>query len=175
MSLIPSRGCGPCGPRSFPPLWRACTDFPPVAPFYWDVYSAEERIKKICDYLWKTINFTESTAEEVEAWGEQIAALQREFEQFKASGFDDYYKAQVEQWVGERTEYVFDTLARQVHFGLSADGYFIAYIPRSWDEIAFDTGHDYSKDTYGRLILRWEADPAERRPAGSQGPEDARR
>ena len=81
-------------------------DFPPVAPFYWDVYSAEERIKKICDYLWKTINFTESTAEEVEAWGEQIAALQKEFEQFKASGFDDYYKMCIRdrQWTIQTRE-----------------------------------------------------------------------
>lgn len=174
MSPIPSRGCGPCGPRSFPPLWRAYTDFPPVAPFYWDVYSAEERIKKICDYLWKTINFTESTAEEVEAWGERIAALQKEFEQFKASGFDDYYKAQVQQWVNGNTKYIFDTLARQVYFGLSQEGYFTAFIPQSWDEVIFDTGRDCGKDTYGRLILRWEADPSAR-TTYDQEPEDARR
>lgn len=53
---------------------------------------------------------------------------------------------------------------KQVYFGLTDDtysggtGYFVAYIPDSWSEIVFDTGAVYGLDTYGRLILRWDAD-----------------
>ena len=41
-----------------------------------------------------------------------------------------------------------------IFFGLTQDGYLVAYIPDSWNSIIFDTGADYTLDTYGRLILR---------------------
>ncbi len=41
-----------------------------------------------------------------------------------------------------------------IFFGLTQDGYFVAYAPDSWDSVVFDTGSDYTLDTYGRLILR---------------------
>ena len=146
--------------QGFPPLWWAFTDFPPVAPFYWDVYSAEERIKVICDYLWKTINFSEDTAEQFQGVEDALSALQKEFEQFKESGFNDYYQEQVSQWIAENLDYVFTKTAKQVFFGLTQEGYFVAYVPESWDDIIFDTGVNYADDTYGRLILRWETDSA---------------
>lgn len=174
--MIGNKACGPCGtgPRAFPPLWWGFTDFPPVAPFYWDVYSAEERVKALCDYLWKTIHFAEGTAQDVDEIEKQLSDLLAEFEDFKEHGFDDYYRDQVAQWIAQNSKYLFDTLARQVYFGINREGYFVAFIPESWDDIIFDTGRDYSKETYGRLILRWETDPRE--PwTYYQEPEDARR
>ena len=47
---------------------------------------------------------------------------------------------------------------KAVFFGLTTDGHFVAYIPENWSEIVFDTGSDYSLDTYGRLILRMIVD-----------------
>ena len=47
---------------------------------------------------------------------------------------------------------------RMVFFGLTENGYFVAYIPESWREIVFDTGMVYNLDTYGRLILRYDVD-----------------
>ena len=46
---------------------------------------------------------------------------------------------------------------KMVWFGLTQDGYFVAYIPDSWDEITFDTGMIYSEDSYGCLMLKWES------------------
>ena len=118
--MIGNKACGPCGtgPRDFPPLWWGFTDFPPVAPFYWDVYSAEERVKALCDYLWKTIHFAEGTAQDVADIEKQLADLLEEFEDFKEHGFDDYYRDQVAQWIAQNSKYLFDTLARQVYFGI---------------------------------------------------------
>lgn len=144
----------------YAPRWWAFTEFSPVIPkFYWDVYSQEERIKVICEYLWKTICFTENTASNFKAVQDALDQLQKEFDQFKESGFDDYYKEQVKEWIAGNLDFVFRETAKQVFFGLTLDGYFVAYVPQSWDEIVFDTGHVYTEDTYGRLILRWEVEP----------------
>lgn len=48
-----------------------------------------------------------------------------------------------------------------IFFGLTEDGYFVAYIPDSWNSIVFDTGADYTLDTYGRLILRMDVSGSE--------------
>lgn len=146
--------------RKFAPRWWAYTDYTPVIPkFYWDVYSQEERIKTICEYLWKSICFTENTADNFHAVQDALDKLQAEFEKFQESGFNDYYEAQVREWVSENLDYVFTQVAKQVYFGLNLEGYFVAYVPQSWDDIVFDTGHVYSEDTYGRLILRWDTEP----------------
>lgn len=89
---------------------------------------------------------------------QEIEEIKKEFEDFKTHGFDKYYKDQVEKWIKENLDFVFNSVVSQVFFGLTQDGYFVAYVPDSWDDIIFDTGWDYSKDTYGRLILRWNVD-----------------
>lgn len=154
-------GCCDTGDlKKFAPRWWAYTDYTPVIPkFYWDVYSQEERIKAICEYLWKTICFTENTADNFQAVQDALDKLEAEFEKFKESGFDDYYKDQVKDWIADNLEFIYTETVKQVYFGLNLEGYFVAYIPQSWNEIVFDTGHVYAKDTYGRLILRWEVEP----------------
>ena len=142
------------------PLFGAFPGLTPTIPsFYWDVDSQEQRIKELCELLHKCIAFAEATAEHSAEVGEKYDELLAEFEKFKESGFDDYYREQVAEWVQANLEYVFTQTAKQVYFGIDLDGYFNAYVPQSWDDIVFDTGFDPSKDTYGRLILRWEVAP----------------
>lgn len=40
-----------------------------------------------------------------------------------------------------------------VWFGLTDDGYFVAYVPDSWADISFDTIMDYNDVNYGHLVL----------------------
>lgn len=84
--------------------------------------------------------------------------LLKEFEEFKNHGFDDYYRQLVIAWIDSHLDYIFDHVIRQVFFGLTQDGYFVAYIPSSWDEVMFDTGANYSEDNYGCLELYWDTD-----------------
>ena len=48
-------------------------------------------------------------------------------------------------------------MMKMVFFGLTDDGYFVAFIPESWDDIRFfTTGYDYTTDLmpeYGHLVL----------------------
>ena len=69
------------------------------------------------------------------------------------------FKNTFEPWFNEHIDdYLTDALKQQVFFGLTLDGYFVAYIPDSWDEIIFDTGAVYGREDYGRLILKYQVD-----------------
>lgn len=141
------------------PGYLGFTEFTPVIPsLYWDVYSQEQRYHAICEELCKIISYSDFLGKKVNLNTQRIAELVAEFQKFKESGFYDYYAEQIEQWINDNLEWIFKTLAKQVFFGLTLDGYFVAYIPESWDDIVFDTGHVYGADTYGRLILRWDVD-----------------
>ena len=156
--------------RLIPP-YAYWTDFTPVIPsLYWDVYSAEQRYHAICKELGKVICYCDMLGENVNLNAEHIAELVEEFNKFKESGFYDYYAEQIEQWINDNLPWLFRTFAKQVYFGLTLDGHFVAYIPDSWDDIVFDTGMVYGLDTYGRLMLRWDVDDSGE--AVNQRPED---
>lgn len=94
----------------------------------------------------------------IKANSESIEELEKLFEEFKESGFEDYYQEQIEQWIFEHMPEFISETVKMVFFGLTDDGYFCAYIPDSWEDIEFDTGAVYGTYTYGRLILRYDVD-----------------
>lgn len=150
--------CHPKPARYVSPFW-GFTEFTPTIPkLYWNVRSQEQRILRICDMLDRLICYSDYLGDKVQINKDDIEWLKSEFEEFKEHGFDDYYAAQIEQWVNDHLETLYHLLVKQVFFGLTLDGHFVAYIPDSWEDIAFDTGMVYELDTYGRLILRWNVD-----------------
>lgn len=155
-------GCKPCHEpkRSIPSFW-GFTEFTASIPkMYWDVKSQEQRIHRICETINRLICYAGYLGDKGNEFAEELETLANEFEKFKESGFEDYYLAQIEQWVNDHVEELCRLLVKQVYFGLTLDGHFVAYIPESWDDIVFDTGFNYQDDTYGRLILRWDVDNA---------------
>ena len=48
-----------------------------------------------------------------------------------------------------------DCAIKMVFFGLSDDGYFVAFIPNSWDCITFGTILDCESPDYGKLTLSY--------------------
>lgn len=142
-------GFTPLGP--FNPWYMGQT--PVIPKFYWNIKSQEQRIKEICCRLSKLCDYASDLDANEELLRKELEALNKEFEQFKESGFDDYYAEQISQWVQNHMEGIIRDAILMVFFGLTDDGYFCAYIPSSWDDIEFDTGAVYGADDYGRLIL----------------------
>lgn len=141
----------------FTPVGRY-VDFSPstfiIPKMYWDAFSLEQRYHALCKTLSKLITYADMLGLNVTELGDLYETLADDFEAFKEHGFDDYYRDQIEQWVNDNLETLYDLIFRQVWFGLTLDGHFVAYLPSSWNDVFFDTGFDYSLDTYGRLILR---------------------
>jgi hypothetical protein len=141
------------------PLWPAFFPSAPVVPkLYYEALSPEQRLKKLCEELHRLCEYANMLGININLDHAAIDQLQQEFEKFKESGFLDYYLEQIQAWIDQNLALIFERYTRGVYFGLTLDGYFVAYIPESWDDIVFDTGADYALDTYGRLILRFDVD-----------------
>lgn len=127
---------------------------------YWNIDSDEQRYHWLCRRLQKLIEYASEMGVQINLQGDAIEELYAIFEEFKEHGFDDYYRAQIEQWVKDNLGELWDMFAAQVFFGLTDDGFFCAYVPQSWNDVMFDTGAVYGKFDYGRLILRYDVDGA---------------
>lgn len=129
---------------------------------YDDSLSYYELLNKVVDYLNRVIAEVNVHTDAITEIQEKLVDIQKQFNDFKEHGFDDYYADQVSKWIMDNLEWIFTKTIRQVYFGLTLDGHFVAYVPDSWKDIDFDTGINYSEATYGRLILRWNADSPNR-------------
>ena len=135
------------------------TAYTPALPqFYWDVYSAEQRVKHICYEIDKIIAYANMLGVNINATHEDVAKLQELFQKFQDQGLAELYEKLLQQWVDDNMERIISRAIKFVYFGLTNDGYFCAYIPDSWDEITFDTGAVYGRSDYGRLILKMQTD-----------------
>lgn len=133
------------------------TAYTPALPqFYWDVYSAEQRIKHLCMELHKLVCYADMLGKNINLDHREIEQLQKELEDLKNGGLLDYYEKQIYQWIQDNMADIMSAACKQVFFGLTDDGYFCAYIPDSWSDIEFDTGVVFGRSDYGRLILRYK-------------------
>lgn len=136
------------------PSFIGFTEFTSSIPkLYWNVKSQEQRILALCKQLHKLICYSDMLADHIEIDHADIVELQELFKEFQESGFDDYYAEQVEKWISEHLEFIYDHTIKQIYFGLTEDGYWCAWIPESWDDITFDTIMNYSDPNYGSLVL----------------------
>lgn len=125
-----------------------------IPKFYWDAESPEQRVKYLCMLYDKLMAYVDALKDNVNVDSEAIAELQDAFQKFMDSGFDDYYAEQVAMWISANLQKIIDAMTvSTVYFGLTDDGYFVAFYPISWKTVQFDTIADYSSDYYGCLVL----------------------
>lgn len=129
----------------------------PLPAVYDDSLSYYEQLCKMHTELKKVLNEIEVNSEEIEKIKEAVAKFGELLDSWAAGKFDDVIEKEVIKWVEDNVTLIFDTYCKQVFFGLTDDGYFCAYIPKSWSEISFDTGMNFGTEEYGRLILRFFA------------------
>ena len=65
----------------------------------------------------------------------------------------------IRTWLKDNAASIIETWVKMVFFGLTNAGYFVAYIPDSWDDITFKTtGLDIDlalEPDYGHLVLQY--------------------
>lgn len=146
------------------PFWGFSAFTPTIPKLYWNVKSQEQRILNLFDLLNKLVCYCDHMGLQIDVNAQDIADLKVAMQELKDGGLLDYYEKQIYAWIQAHMADLLSAGIKQVYFGLTDDtysggaGYFVAYIPDSWSEIVFDTGAVYGLDTYGRLILRWDAD-----------------
>lgn len=143
------------------PIYSGWTQYTPVIPkLYWDVYSAEQRLKQLCLNFDKMEHYIDYVAETMNKWNiEFTEELENEFDKMWDEVHNGYEDA-LDEWFTNNAERIFKDMFSNVWFGLTLDGHFVAYVPESWDDIIFDTGMVYGSEEYGRLILMFNVDNA---------------
>lgn len=154
--------CTPTYPNGaaspIPPFWGFSAFTPTIPKLYWDVKSQEQRILNLFDLLNKLVCYCDNMGLQIDVNAQDIQEIRDYVNEFLTSGFDDALAEKIAKWIDDHLQFIFTHTIRQVYFGLTQDGHFVAYVPDSWSDIVFDTGAVYGLDTYGRLILRWDAD-----------------
>ena len=141
------------------PIYSGWTQYTPVIPkLYWDVYSAEQRMKQLCMNFDKVEHYLDYIAALMNQWNIEFTDdLRYELEKMWNAIHEGYENA-LNEWIRTDGERIFKEIFSNVFFGLTDNGYFCAYVPENWSAIQFDTGMIYGTETYGRLILRYDVD-----------------
>lgn len=133
---------------------------PSVPKLYWNVKSQEQRILALCEELDKLLCYVDYQGGKINEVYDDIQWLRDELQKIIDGKYDEEIAEVISSWVDEHMPDIIAQAIKMVWFGLTLDGYFVAYIPDSWDEIVFDTGAVYGSDEYGRLILLMDVDNA---------------
>ena len=87
-----------------------------------------------------------------------IEEFQQLYDEIMSGNLPEAMTDAIHEWLVVNAGDILPDIVKNVFFGLSDDGYFIAFIPDSWDDITFGTtGYDDfpSGVDYGHLTLSY--------------------
>lgn len=119
------------------PRYEDDADYTTNAPSYYDDLARKnELLKKLSKRIWEYDEILASKLTEIDTTMKEYQA-----------DIDVKVDNSIQTWLDTNIENVISEAIQMVWFGLNDEGYFIASIPESWNEIQFDTNVD------GQLIL----------------------
>lgn len=114
------------------------------------------------DWLLKKMKELLAWMEGIEEWKTEYQQAYNDYKQMiddiENGTFPDSIVNAFNSWMGKNAINLVGQLVKMVFFGLTNDGYFIAYIPESWKDIIFGTTglDDFpSSVPYGHLTLTY--------------------
>ena len=94
-------------------------------------------------WLIKSVKKLIECCEQMQEWKaeheEQYQELKKLYDDVMSGNFPPSIIAAFEKWMRENALDLVGELVKMVFFGITDDGYFVAYIPESWDDIIFGT------------------------------------
>ena len=113
-------------------------------------------------WLIKQVKSDVEALDALEAWKESaegsIADLQKLLDDIAAGNFPEEISNAIKNWITANFYDIVGDMAKTVWFGLTEAGYFVAYVPESWNEVVFKTtGYDYTTELqpeFGHLVLQ---------------------
>lgn len=84
--------------------------------------------------------------------------LDQFYEAIMKGDFPDSFKIALAEWFEKNAVEILGQFVKFVFFGLTPDGYFVAYLPESWNDIKFGTSQydDFPEGVdYGHLTLSY--------------------
>ena len=113
-------------------------------------------------WLIKQVKSDVEALDALEKWKESaegsIQDLQKLLDDIAAGNFPKEISDAIKNWITVNFYDIVGDMAKTVWFGLTDAGYFVAYIPSSWDEVKFKTTeYDYTTELqpeFGHLVLQ---------------------
>lgn len=127
------------------------TDFDFPHTHYYDT-DLRELIFKVTKIL-KTVENLDSWRAEHEDEYEQLKTL---VDKLYSGDWPAEFVENLISWYKNNIIDIMGEMAKTVHFGLTNDGYFCAWIPDSWSFLTFDTINDFNDPLYGHLVLMYD-------------------
>lgn len=115
------------------------------------------------DWILKHFNEFIESINSIDGWIEQHEKeyndLKKIIDDFNDGKFTDDFIESLKSWIVNNVNNLISYAIKNVWFGLTDSGYFVAYIPDSWNDIIFNTiGYDIDAEdsaNYGRLVLSY--------------------
>jgi hypothetical protein len=105
--------------------------------------------------LWDRVNKLDSWKNTHE---EEYEELKKLYDDIVSGNFPEEMYKSLYNWVVTNSASIIAELTKMVFFGITDDGYFVAYIPDTWDDIIFGTTglDDFPAGVeYGHLTLSY--------------------
>ena len=91
-----------------------------------------KKVKELLDYM-----------KQIDEWKEDyqktVDDLQDFYDDLIAGRYPPEFVGNLKLWISEHGVDIIMKLIKMVFFGITDDGYFVAYVPDSWDDIIFGT------------------------------------
>ena len=114
------------------------------------------------DYILKTVKKVFDDVTSLNEWRIEHEAeyneLKQLYDDLLAGNFPPEMYNSLHDWVVQNSASIIESLTKMVFFGLTDTGYFVAYIPDTWNDIIFNTsGYDENllSIDFGHLILSY--------------------
>ena len=127
---------------------------------FFDKYPYTDFHELNLDWVLKTVKDLFAAVQQIDSWMDQHQAEYEElkalYDQIMAGNFPDSIRQAFAEWMQANALDLVGELVKMVTFGLTDTGYFVAYIPESWNDIIFNTtGYDITLlgYDYGHLVL----------------------
>lgn len=112
-------------------------------------------------WLIRHVKTNEEAIHALEEWKKTaditIDDLRKLLEDLSSGIVPDEIAAAITKWLQINAKDIVGAIIKNVWFGLTMSGYFVAYIPSSWSDIIFKTtGYDFFtelEEDYGHLVL----------------------
>lgn len=109
------------------------------------------------DYIIKVAKYAEKTADSINEWkkavNDDLDTLNDFMDDIMAGRFPEELENAFVKWSAEHTGDILMKSIKQVWFGLTDTGYFVAYVPESWRDVSFSTIDNFDDPNYGHLVL----------------------
>ena len=114
------------------------------------------------DWILKQVRANKVSIEEclklIEEWTDKADKITELYQAIITGNFPPEFENAIIAWLQENAVDIVGNLVHTVFFGLTPDGYFVAYVPESWDDITFGTSglDDFPAGIpYGHLTLSY--------------------